>query len=120
MLPTRCRRTADPVRQDEHQQDEHGAEDDRRASGLLGLLDDPVREERPEVLPWPTAAGTATKIAPTTSPESLPRPPTTIPTSRKIESATGDVSGLTNALAIANSPPATPAYAALTANASVL
>ena len=49
------------------------------------------------------------KIAPNTRPESPPSPPTTIPTRRKIDSATGNVSGLTNALAIAKSPPATPA-----------
>lgn len=53
-------------------------------------------------------------------PASDPRPPTTTPTSRKIESAIGNVSGLTNVVAIANSDPATPQYAALTANASVL
>jgi hypothetical protein len=48
-------------------------------------------------------------MAPTTRPESPPRPPTTIPTRRKMESAIGNVSGFTKALAIANSPPATPA-----------
>ena len=60
------------------------------------------------------------KIAPKTSPDRPPSPPTTMPTRRKIESATGNVSGFTNALAIAKSPPATPAYAALIPNASVL
>ena len=39
---------------------------------------------------------------------------------QEIESAIGKVSGLTNVVAIANSDPATPAYAALTPNASVL
>ena len=43
-----------------------------------------------------------------------------MPTSRKIESATGKFSGLTLAVAIAKSPPATPAYAALIPKASVL
>ena len=49
------------------------------------------------------------KIAPKTSGQSEPSPPTTTPTSRKIESAIGNVSGLTNVVAIASSEPATPA-----------
>ena len=49
------------------------------------------------------------KIAPNTSGQSEPRPPTTTPTSRKIDSAIGKVSGLTNVVAIASSEPATPA-----------
>ena len=60
------------------------------------------------------------KTAPKTRPESPPRPPTTTPTRRNIDSATGNVSGLTNVVAIAKSDPATPAYAALIPNASVL
>ena len=48
------------------------------------------------------------KIAPKTSGQSEPRPPTTTPTSRKIESVIGYVSGLTKVVAIASSEPATP------------
>jgi hypothetical protein len=47
--------------------------------------------------------------APATSPTSEPSPPTTTPTRRRIESATGNVSGLTYVVAIANREPATPA-----------
>ena len=47
--------------------------------------------------------------APATRPASEPSPATTAPTRRKIESATGYVSGLTKAGAIAKSEPATPA-----------
>ncbi len=49
------------------------------------------------------------KIAPKTSGQSEPSPPTTTPTSRKIESVIGNVSGLTNVVAIASSDPETPA-----------
>ena len=49
------------------------------------------------------------KTAPTISPTSEPSPPTTTPTRSRIESAIGNVSGLTNVVAIANSDPATPA-----------
>ena len=49
------------------------------------------------------------KIAPKTSGQSEPSPPTTTPTSRKMESAIGNVSGLTNVVAIASSEPAMPA-----------
>ena len=43
------------------------------------------------------------KTAPAISPTSEPRPPTTTPTRSRIESAIGNVSGLTNVVAIANS-----------------
>ena len=36
---------ADAVRQEEHDEDEDDAEDDRRPARLLGLVDDPAREE---------------------------------------------------------------------------
>jgi hypothetical protein len=49
------------------------------------------------------------KTAPTIGPSSEPSPPTTTPTRRKIESAIGNVSGLTNVVAIVKSEPATPA-----------
>ena len=49
------------------------------------------------------------KIAPAISPTSEPSPPMTTPTRSRIESAIGNVSGLTNVVAIANSDPATPA-----------
>jgi hypothetical protein len=49
------------------------------------------------------------KTAPMTSGQREPRPPTTTPTSRKIESAIGNVSGLTKVVAMASREPATPA-----------
>ena len=49
------------------------------------------------------------KIAPKTSGQSEPSPPTTTPTRRKIESAIKYVSGFTNVVAIAKNEPATPA-----------
>ena len=65
------------------------------------------REATPS--PWAQSGRNWMKIAPTTRPESPPRPPTTTPTRRKIESAIGKVSGLTNVVAMAKSDPATPA-----------
>ena len=47
--------------------------------------------------------------APNAMPQSEPRPAATAPTTRKIESVTGYVSGLTNATVIASSDPAMPA-----------
>ena len=49
------------------------------------------------------------KIAPAMRPFSEPSPETTMPTRRKIDSATGNVSGLTNVVVIAKSDPAAPA-----------
>jgi hypothetical protein len=49
------------------------------------------------------------KKAPNSIPPSEPRPPSTAPVRRRIESETGKVSGLTKAIAIANRAPATPA-----------
>src|SRR5262245_54969415 len=60
------------------------------------------------------------KYAPKSMPVSEPRPPTTAPVRRRIESETGNVSGLTNAMQIVSSAPATPAYAAETPKANVL
>src|SRR6266545_2588503 len=58
--------------------------------------------------------------APRSIPWSEPRPPTTTPVSSRIESEIGNVSGLTKAIEIASSEPATPAYAAAIPKASVL
>jgi hypothetical protein len=60
------------------------------------------------------------KIAPKSIPSSEPSPPTTAPVRRRIESETGKAVGLAKPFAIANSAPATPAYAAAIAKASVL
>ena len=49
------------------------------------------------------------KMAPKAIGQSEPSPAATAPTSRKIESVIGNVSGLTNVVAIASSEPATPA-----------
>ena len=60
------------------------------------------------------------KIAPKNAPVIDASPPTTMPTSRKIDSVTVKLSGETNAITTAPSAPATPVNAADTPNVSDL
>ena len=70
---------------------------------------------------WTAASGrNCTNAAPISTPQSEPRPATTAPTRIVSDSLAGNEFGSAKATAITSSDPATPAYAALIANASVL
>ena len=88
----------DAHRQHEHQRDQDEPVDHRR--GTAATFETSCAQMRHELdEDRPRRSG----------PTSEPSPATTTPTSRKIESAIGNVSGLTKVVAIANSAPATPA-----------
>ena len=95
-MPHARKEASRAARKGEHDEDQDHAVDDGRRAGRLRDVLRPERHELDE-----DGAGD--------QPVSEPRPATTTPTSRKIESATGNVSGLTYVVAIANSAPAAPA-----------